>query len=357
MQILAVLPPREGFSPHAFGAVSLSVRDFALYSRFREDITVTGLIDTEPYSDVTYQCLTLDQRWYQRKQRAYLQAILQYISEHPPELIEVHNRPALALQLAGCTSIPVALHLHNDPQEMRKAQTARQRLELLRKMHIYCVSDWVKQRFKAGIGHAFAHKLFVTPCGIELPTLPTPKRQQIVYVGRMTPNKGVLEAVQALAAVLPEFPEWQASIIGGRRHSASERLSDYEQAVQQAAIPQIAIRGFQPYDVTQAAIAEAEIMLVPSKWDEPFGRTALEALAHGCAVITSGHGGLREVVDDHAVMCDVTSDAIAMALRQTLQDNALRRGLQKGAPQQAAKYAIAKCAAILDDARETIVAA
>jgi glycosyltransferase involved in cell wall biosynthesis len=37
---------------------------------------------------------------------------------------------------------------------------------------------------------------------------------------------------------------------------------------------------------------------VPSTWDEPFGRVAAEALAHGRPVITTGTGGLAEIVDD-----------------------------------------------------------
>jgi glycosyltransferase involved in cell wall biosynthesis len=46
-------------------------------------------------------------------------------------------------------------------------------------------------------------------------------------------------------------------------------------------------------------MAAARAIVVPSTWDEPFGRVAAEAQAHGRPVITSGMGGLGEIVDDH----------------------------------------------------------
>jgi glycosyltransferase involved in cell wall biosynthesis len=330
------------------------VHDFARYSRYRRDIQVMGLVPDEPFPDIPYVCVELNRRWFERRQRAYLQAILKQAEETKPELIEVHNRPALALQLAGCTKVPVALHLHNDPQEMRKCQTAKQRTLLLRKMYVYCVSRWVRERLLDGVPESLSSKVFVTPCGIELPEKQAPKGQEILYVGRMTPNKGVLEAVQAMAEVLPEFPGWNGRVIGGRRHSISEELSDYEKQIQEAATPAIFIDGFQPYEVTQAAVARAALMVVPSKWDEPFGRTALEGMAHGCAVITSGHGGLREVVEHHALISAVAPDALASAMRMLMEDDALRNMLQRGAPQQAERYRIDICATMLDNARATI---
>jgi glycosyltransferase involved in cell wall biosynthesis len=49
-----------------------------------------------------------------------------------------------------------------------------------------------------------------------------------------------------------------------------------------------------------ARMAAARAVVVPSVWDEPFGRVAAEAFATGRPVITTGRGGLREVVGDDA---------------------------------------------------------
>jgi glycosyltransferase involved in cell wall biosynthesis len=69
-------------------------------------------------------------------------------------------------------------------------------------------------------------------------------------------------------------------------------------------------------------IAAARTVLVPSVWDEPFGRTAAEALAHGRPVITTGTGGLSEIVDDGCGWVTGTDPAsLARALAQAASDD------------------------------------
>ena len=52
---------------------------------------------------------------------------------------------------------------------------------------------------------------------------------------------------------------------------------------------------------------------------EPFGRTALEAMACGAALITSGRGGLAEICGPGGVTVDPSdADGVAAALGQLL---------------------------------------
>ena len=48
-------------------------------------------------------------------------------------------------------------------------------------------------------------------------------------------------------------------------------------------------------------LSQTEIAVVPSRWEEPFGRTALEASSRGCATIISNRGGLPET-SDHCII-------------------------------------------------------
>ena len=48
-------------------------------------------------------------------------------------------------------------------------------------------------------------------------------------------------------------------------------------------------------------LSKTEIAVVPSRWEEPFGRTALEATSRGCATIISNRGGLPET-SDHCII-------------------------------------------------------
>ena len=47
---------------------------------------------------------------------------------------------------------------------------------------------------------------------------------------------------------------------------------------------------------------KSSISVVPSKWQEPFGRTAMESAAYGCATITSNNGGLPETFENDLIL-------------------------------------------------------
>jgi len=47
---------------------------------------------------------------------------------------------------------------------------------------------------------------------------------------------------------------------------------------------------------------KTSIAVVCSRWDEPFGRTSLEAAANGCAVIISNRGGLPETITNGIIL-------------------------------------------------------
>lgn len=358
--IVSIFPAREGFGPGAFGAISLSVRDFTAHSAYRNRIMILGAVDAEPYEGFDYEALPLKRHWYERETRAYLRAIMRRLSELNPVLIEVHNRPILAIKLREQTRAPIALHLHNDPQEMRAAKTPAQRRELLNQLDaVYCISHWVRHRFLENLSQDAAAKVHTIHSGFALPQPAEAKQKRIVYVGRMTPNKGGLEFAQALQKLLPQHPDWHGYVIGGRRHSASARLSDYEENVlstMEAIGPNAHYEGFYPYEQTQAMFRDAAIVVIPSLWDEPFGRTALEAIAHGCAVITSGRGGLKEIIGDAGVIMDeVSAESIAHALHGLVESESERTILQQRAREQAQAFEIQACTDRLDNVRATVL--
>lgn len=84
-----------------------------------------------------------------------------------------------------------------------------------------------------------------------------------------------------------------------------------------------------PLAVVRERLSQAAIAIIPSKWEEPFGRTALEAHAAGCAVISSGTGGLTEVSDSHALFLpkNFTSGHIMAHLKKLIYNDAERNRL------------------------------
>ena len=54
----------------------------------------------------------------------------------------------------------------------------------------------------------------------------------------------------------------------------------------------------------------SSISIVPSRWEEPFGRTAMESAAYGCATITSQKGGLLETFDNDLFLNKLSANEI-----------------------------------------------
>lgn len=123
---------------------------------------------------------------------------------------------------------------------------------------------------------------------------PTAEKQPyFLYFGRIETLKGVPEVVAAAKATgLP------VKIVGDG--TWAEALAD---AVRD--LPQVEFLGRRDGDALAQLIAQAKAVLVPSRWEEPFGLTVVEALASGTAVIGASIGAipelLREGVDGRLV--------------------------------------------------------
>jgi glycosyltransferase involved in cell wall biosynthesis len=130
---------------------------------------------------------------------------------------------------------------------------------------------------------------------------PSERRQnEIICVGRAAPEKGIKEAAEAVISLLGRQPSWSARFI----LSESQRFPGYLRAVLEtlrSASDRITVELNKTLPEVRERLQKAAIAIVPSRWDEPFGRTALEAHAAGCAVISSGTGGLKEVSGSHAI--------------------------------------------------------
>jgi glycosyltransferase involved in cell wall biosynthesis len=90
----------------------------------------------------------------------------------------------------------------------------------------------------------------------------------------------------------------------------------------------VAQLGYRPHAEMMQAMARAAIVVVPSRWQEPFGLTALEAMASGAALICSDRGGLPDVAGPAALYADPDApEALAEAIVRLATDPGLRARL------------------------------
>jgi glycosyltransferase involved in cell wall biosynthesis len=103
------------------------------------------------------------------------------------------------------------------------------------------------------------------------------------------------------------------------------------------------------------AMAKASIVVVPSRWPEPFGLTALEAIASGAALITTGSGGLAEIAGDAAVYVPPNDPtALAAAIIALANDEPRRAALAAAGRARAQYFDTQRIAAALETLRQTV---
>ncbi|WP_162292663.1 glycosyltransferase family 4 protein [Hartmannibacter diazotrophicus] len=337
-RIHCLLHPKERFSASGAGAFALNIVQTVRVSRYREAITVFGIPTDKPFEGVAFQPVRMN-RWHRLfgRNMGFARAYLDAVRKAPPDMIEVFNRPLIALWLARkLRQVPVTVYIGNDPFTVKGAREAGERRRLMASLNrVYCVSEFVRGRFIEGLDAADAARVFVIHSGMPHEgDFPAKKAKEVVFVGRVVPEKGVLEFTEALAEVLPRHPDWSATLIGASWFEGTSELSDFEKAVAKAAssCDRIHAIGFRPNEEVMQHLARAAISAVPSNCEDAFPRTAVEALSAGCALIASRRGGLAEIGEHRARFVDaVTKDDLAAALEDLIGDDEKREALRRRA--------------------------
>lgn len=358
--VAAVLPPREGFGPGRAGAIGLLARRQVATPGFRT-VIIGGPQPGPVFPDVAFEPVQPSLLWPGNINLRFAQAASRMLRRMSPALIEVHNRPEIALRLARrLPHVPVTLLLHNDPQSMRAARTPAERAILLRRMALVMTSSgYLLDRLLDGL-EAPPGSVAVQPNCIDLAELPEPRPRErlILFAGRVVPDKGPDMFVAACSRALPQLLGWRAEIIGADRFSETSPSTAFVRSVRKAAVDAgVTMVGYLDHPLVLEANARASIAVVPSRWPEPFGLTALEALASGAALITSGRGGLREVAGDAAVYVDPDSPAsIADAILRLAKDASLREALGAAGRERARQFDVSVAAERIAALRRQVLA-
>lgn len=115
------------------------------------------------------------------------------------------------------------------------------------------------------------------------------------YVGRLVPEKGLMEMIEALP-LLP--PAMSVAFIGDGAHGEELKARAKELGVSNRA----KFFGARPLNELPPLMAALDVLVLPSRttpsWKEQFGRVIVEAGACGIPVVGSDSGAIPEVVGD-----------------------------------------------------------
>ena len=151
------------------------------------------------------------------------------------------------------------------------------------------------------------------------------KRPMIVFMGRLTAQKGAEYFLQLAKAVIHELPEALFVVAG---HGDQYHSLLFQSAYQQLSASVI-FTGFMRDHQREALLSRADVFVMPSL-SEPFGLVALEAAQRQTPVIVSHNSGVKELLQ-HALQADFWDvSKMGLYIKDLIRDPAFRAEVIQG---------------------------
>ena len=323
MKISILLPYKENFSPIYPGAVSLFINDTTKLSKYKKNITIYGNTDLKILFKLNYLNIPLKKKILSSRSERYVKEFLNIEKKNPSDLIEIHNRPNyLKLLIKNLSKRTFTLYFHNDPLTMTGSKSISDRKFLLENCYkIIFNSDWSKKRFLEGLHRNFinSEKLLVVFQSAKKQKINFNKKEKLItFVGKLNKSKGYDIFGKVIIKVLNNYKDWKAVVIGDEQRD--KIVFNH---------PKLSKLGFLPHNKVIDYYKKTSIAVVCSRWEEPFGRTSLEASSNGCAVIISNRGGLPETVTNGVILDELSVENLYKNISLLIRDSNKRKNLQK----------------------------
>ena len=322
MNIAILLPYKENFSHKSAGAVSIFVNDTNQLSIFKKNIKVYGSTK-DRITLKNYTNINLKKNFFYSTTAQYIKKFIKLTKDKKVDILEVHNRPNYINYLDNIFKCKKILYFHNDPQDMQGSKSIDQRINLLNKADkIVFNSNWSKSRFLESLPDTLNFdKISVIHQSTSNVKINFKKKKNIIsFIGKLNTSKGYDVFGGAILKILDTHPNWKSIVIGDEPR---EKLNFKHKNLKQL--------GYKKNTYVLNKLKEVSISVVPSKWDEPFGRSSLEAASRGCALIISNTGGLNETTKDALIIKNITAKDIYKKIDYLIKNKGFRQNLQKNA--------------------------
>jgi glycosyltransferase involved in cell wall biosynthesis len=321
MKISILLPYKENYSPTYPGAVSIFVSSTNKLSKYKKDVTIYGSTDHQKKLSVNYININLKKKILRSQSKEYVSKFLEIQKSINPDIIEIHNRPIYVEQLVQLKS-NLVLYFHNDPISMIGSKSVNERVNLLTICSkIIFNSEWSKKQFLKNLKN-FYHKSkkleVIHQSTIKKKVNLKKKEKLITFVGKLNSAKGYDIFGDAIVKILDKYPKWKSLVIGDEPR---EKISVNHKNLRNL--------GFQNHQKVLQTFEKSSIAVACSRWEEPFGRTSLEAASRGCAVIISNRGGLPETITNGIILRNLKPKTLFDAIDNLIKDKHKLKNLQK----------------------------
>lgn len=302
------------------------LHDITVYSVWHPDVVYHPALNSEVnhyiYIKVNTLWAKLKKALYKRSHKDeyyhyaieyYLEQTFQKMKSHDYDMIIVENRPGYMLRLKERANTPCVLHLHNDflNKDIRQASEIYDGFDC-----IISISNFITNRVQEINLQQQKCKTVhnAIDCQQFHQAVPMPRESYglsdmdivIVYSGRLTEEKGILQLIQAIKR-LQAIPNLKLLIIGASSYGKDkhptpfiEQLNKESEAIKN----RVVYTGFIDYQQVPSILKMSDIAAVPSMWEEPFGLTVIEAMAAGLPLITTRSGGIPEICEGIATIVE-----------------------------------------------------
>ena len=321
MKVSILLPYKENYSPTYPGAVSIFVSSTNKLSKYKNEVIIYGSTSHKKKLSKNYVNIDLKRKILRSQSKEYVSKFLEIQKKINPDIIEIHNRPIYIEQLVQLKS-NLVLYFHNDPITMIGSKSVNERVNLLNTCSkIIFNSEWSKKQFLKDLKNFYhkSKKLEVIHQSINKTKIDLSKKEKLItFVGKLNSAKGYDIFGEAITKILNKYPNWNSLVIGDEPR---EKIILSHKNLKNL--------GFQNHKKVLETFKKSSIAVACSRWEEPFGRTSLEAASRGCAVIISNRGGLPETITNGIILRNLRSKTLFDAIENLIIDKKKLKLLQK----------------------------
>ena len=257
----------------------------------------------------------------------FLSEAIKVIQRQQFDLVLIENRPGYVLRLKDITNARFVIHQENDYLNAN-TKYGKEIYE-----NTYCIintSDYITRQIRTINPNDNKSKTVLN--GISTTSFFDAKSYSrldygfhynnfiIVFSGRLTKDKGILQLIQAIKQI-QVISNIKLMVLGASAYGKDSHITPFIKQLEEEAAPikeNVFFTGYINYNQVPSYLKMADIAVIPSMWEEPFGLTVVEAMAAGLPLITTRSGGIPEICDGVATI--VERDDIVNNLAQAILD-------------------------------------
>lgn len=244
----------------------------------------------------------------------FLYRCIRHMKGRQFDCIIIANRPGFVLKLREKIGGKLVNQINNDyiSPDSPKASAIKEASSLIITCSDFLNRQTSKVACQANTPIVTVHngidiKRFAEAKPIDRAVLGMSKDDFIVFFsGRLTKEKGILELIQAIKQI-KTIPHLKLIIAGASFYGKDSPQTPYIQELQREAETikeQVVFTGFVDYSDMPSYLKVADVAVVPSLWEEPFGLTVLEAMAARLPLVATRCGGIPEVCEGMSLLIE-----------------------------------------------------